>query len=132
MKCPACSAHLVTLELSGVEADFCFSCRGVWLDRGELEQLLSREQGEDRLVAHLSPVKVREPKRRCPGCGRAMEKVMSTGSAGIILDRCGSHGLWTDHGELEKILALGCADGFESPLVRILNDMFREKKGECV
>ena len=43
MKCPNCvSAALVMSERQGVEIDYCPQCRGVWLDRGELNKLLER------------------------------------------------------------------------------------------
>jgi len=41
MKCPIDGATLVISDRSGVEIDYCPECRGVWLDRGELEKLLS-------------------------------------------------------------------------------------------
>lgn len=45
MKCPTCEASsLVITERSGVEIDFCPSCRGVWLDRGELDKLVERAE----------------------------------------------------------------------------------------
>jgi Zn-finger nucleic acid-binding protein len=43
MKCPNCQETLVMSERQGVEIDFCPKCRGVWLDRGELDKLLERE-----------------------------------------------------------------------------------------
>ena len=43
MKCPTCvSSMLVMSERQGVEIDYCPECRGVWLDRGELDKLLER------------------------------------------------------------------------------------------
>lgn len=43
MKCPACSdVSLVMSERQGVEIDYCPQCRGVWLDRGELDKLIER------------------------------------------------------------------------------------------
>lgn len=43
MKCPNCvDTVLVMVERLGVEIDYCPSCRGVWLDRGELDKLLDR------------------------------------------------------------------------------------------
>lgn len=43
MKCPTCvSALLVMSERQGVEIDYCQQCRGIWLDRGELDKLLER------------------------------------------------------------------------------------------
>lgn len=43
MKCPTCAdTPLVMAERQGVEIDYCPSCRGIWLDRGELDKLLDR------------------------------------------------------------------------------------------
>jgi Zn-finger nucleic acid-binding protein len=42
MKCPADGAELVMTERSGVEIDYCPQCRGVWLDRGELDKIIDR------------------------------------------------------------------------------------------
>ncbi|MCU0402323.1 MAG: zf-TFIIB domain-containing protein [Algoriphagus sp.] len=42
MKCPTCSVALIMTERSGVEIDYCPECRGVWLDRGELDKIIER------------------------------------------------------------------------------------------
>ncbi len=43
MKCPHCTdAALVMSERQGIEIDYCPQCRGVWLDRGELDKLIER------------------------------------------------------------------------------------------
>jgi Zn-finger nucleic acid-binding protein len=43
MTCPRCTtASLEELDRDGITIDRCNSCRGIWLDRGELEKLLSR------------------------------------------------------------------------------------------
>ena len=48
MKCPVCkSPDLVMSERQGVEIDYCPQCRGVWLDRGELDKILERSERED-------------------------------------------------------------------------------------
>jgi uncharacterized protein len=44
MTCPSCSGDLVELDRSGVRIDACRNCRGVWLDRGELDRILERER----------------------------------------------------------------------------------------
>jgi Zn-finger nucleic acid-binding protein len=46
MKCPTDSATLVMSERSGIEIDYCPECRGVWLDRGELDKILERATAE--------------------------------------------------------------------------------------
>lgn len=42
MKCPIDGSTLVIAERAGVEIDHCPTCRGVWLDRGELDKLIER------------------------------------------------------------------------------------------
>jgi Zn-finger nucleic acid-binding protein len=42
MPCPACKVALVMSERQGVEIDYCPQCRGVWLDRGELDKIIEK------------------------------------------------------------------------------------------
>lgn len=42
MLCPICNVELRLAERQGVEIDHCPQCRGIWLDRGELEKLIER------------------------------------------------------------------------------------------
>ena len=43
MKCPVCSdVNLVMSERQSIEIDYCPQCRGVWLDRGELDKIIER------------------------------------------------------------------------------------------
>ena len=45
MKCPVCKdVTLLMSEKKGVEIDYCPECRGIWLDRGELEKLIEKEE----------------------------------------------------------------------------------------
>ena len=42
MRCPVDGAVLVMSDRSGIEIDYCPTCRGVWLDRGELDKIIER------------------------------------------------------------------------------------------
>lgn len=42
MNCPVCNVPLQMTERQGVEIDYCSQCRGVWLDRGELDKIIDR------------------------------------------------------------------------------------------
>jgi len=44
MKCPNCNETLLMTERNQIEIDYCPSCRGVWLDKGELDKMLGMEQ----------------------------------------------------------------------------------------
>lgn len=47
MKCPACPESVLTMsERSGIEIDYCPTCRGVWLDRGELDKIIEKSQNQ--------------------------------------------------------------------------------------
>jgi uncharacterized protein len=46
VNCPTgCSTQLVMSERQGIEIDYCPTCRGVWLDRGELDKIIDRSHG---------------------------------------------------------------------------------------
>ena len=42
MQCPRCQVNLSISDRQGIEIDFCPQCRGVWLDRGELDKIVER------------------------------------------------------------------------------------------
>lgn len=49
MHCPSCIVDLKIVERQGVEMDYCPQCRGVWLDRGELDKIVERSLDEARV-----------------------------------------------------------------------------------
>lgn len=63
MKCPVCKdSPLVMTERQGIEIDYCQQCRGVWLDRGELDKLVERSSR----AAEPAPTAVRSDPRYPP------------------------------------------------------------------
>lgn len=42
MNCPNCNVALVMSERQGIEIDYCPTCRGIWLDRGELDKIIEK------------------------------------------------------------------------------------------
>jgi Zn-finger nucleic acid-binding protein len=54
MECPVCKVTLLMSDKQGIEIDYCPTCRGIWLDRGELEKIIERsyapENVQDRPV----------------------------------------------------------------------------------
>lgn len=46
MLCPHCRVDLVMSDRQGIEIDFCPKCRGVWLDRGEMDKIIERSFGQ--------------------------------------------------------------------------------------
>ena len=48
MPCPVCKVPLVMSDRQGVEIDYCPQCRGVWLDRGELDKIIERSAADSQ------------------------------------------------------------------------------------
>ncbi|HEY1073266.1 zf-TFIIB domain-containing protein [Brevundimonas sp.] len=55
LMCPNDNAAMQTLDRNGVQFDMCPTCRGVWLDRGELEKLMAGATEEGRAAAPPQP-----------------------------------------------------------------------------
>ncbi len=64
MKCPICDIDLQIAERQGVEIDYCSKCRGVWLDRGELDKIIERSAAE------------LQPNAACPGAGVSEHRLL--------------------------------------------------------
>ena len=56
MMCPVCEVPLSMTDRQGIEIDFCPDCRGVWLDRGELDKIIERSAPD------VAPQRVPEPR----------------------------------------------------------------------
>ncbi len=67
MKCPTCpDATLVMADRQGIEIDYCPQCRGVWLDRGELDKLIERSAGATQAPPSAPPQPYTPPAQRRP------------------------------------------------------------------
>lgn len=63
MKCPHCvDTTLVMSDRQGIEIDYCPNCRGVWLDRGELDKLI--ERSANAMPAAAAPVPPQQPQQQ--------------------------------------------------------------------
>jgi len=127
MLCPVCKMDMFVLEFEHVEIDFCFTCKGVWLDSGELEIIGARAGAlQAELLDALETRAGRRPKdgkRRCPVCHRRLLEVRLDTDPPIVVDRCSrGHGLWFDRGELPAVVAAAGAD-VDNILARFLADL---------
>ena len=73
MRCPVDNETLVMADRGGVEIDYCPKCRGVWLDRGELDKIIERAMGAAPAAAPApqpAPVHLQQPRAtERPDCG---------------------------------------------------------------
>ena len=126
MDCPVCKNAMIVLELEQVEIDYCSDCAGIWLDAGELEQLLGDAGQAKQLLASFEVDNdCSEKPRKCPICLKKMEKVLTgQNDEKVLIDRCPkADGLWFDKGELREILNLADFDS-DHKVVKLLADMF--------
>lgn len=65
MQCPVCDVTLSISSREGIEIDFCPQCRGVWLDRGELDKVIERAAPPVAAPAYEAPPR-REPRYEPP------------------------------------------------------------------
>lgn len=70
MQCPVDNETLVMADRNGVEIDYCPKCRGVWLDRGELDKIIDRAAGTPPTPV-AAPVYAPEPTRNAAPQGYA-------------------------------------------------------------
>lgn len=131
MNCTVCQYPMITLEMDGVETDYCPSCGGIWLDSGELELLLGSGPQAEQLVRSFQPCRGgKEAQRRCLICDRRMEKINAgRDDSPVVIDRCPkNHGLWFDQGELPAVLEKGCLDP-ENRVKQLLGNLYAPPPG---
>lgn len=64
MQCPVCDVTLSISSREGVEIDFCPQCRGVWLDRGELDKVIERAGAAMAAARATAPPPPAAPRER--------------------------------------------------------------------
>ncbi len=110
MRCPVDKSDMIVVEHQKIELDFCLRCAGVWFDSNELDLLVSALRAEGADMSHLDlltphEAKTSEAQRKCPICGRNMDKIWQGKEPRILIDSCPiGDGLWFDGGELHQIL----------------------------
>jgi len=127
MNCPACKTPMVILEYKNVEIDFCLSCKGCWLDRGELGLILTGniDTPEDWKIEGA-----RKSKRRCPRCHAKMMEGLLPGTD-VMVDVCRNHhGIWFDEGELVAVAREQTDDNRAGALAGFVAEIFGEEKKE--
>jgi len=126
--CPVCKKRMIVLELSDIEIDYCTECKGIWLDKGELDLLTGGKNETNLFDAFFPSQKIKEKKRKCPICLKKMAKhVFKHKEKQVLLDACGDrHGIWFDEGELLEIVSW--TDGIDSRVLKLLTDIFRKPR----
>ena len=69
MLCPVCSVPLALSDRHGIEIDYCPQCRGVWLDRGELDKIIERDAAQFQQAPQVTPQPAPPPQQGYPQQG---------------------------------------------------------------
>ncbi|WP_197033022.1 zf-TFIIB domain-containing protein [Thiomonas sp. FB-Cd] len=106
MKCPKCNVDLVPEVRHGVDMNLCPSCKGMWLDAQELDQLENEafDLGEDEkgtLVFDAAPTT-----QKCPLCAATLQRFNYHAYA-LEMDFCpNQHGYWLEADADARVLEL--------------------------
>ncbi len=121
--CPACSIPLQTIQLDSqppMEIERCSVCFGLFFDPGEVESLLEKSVPSIFLINRqwLENIKANRYQkdqpvryRKCPVCLTLMNRLVFAHQSGVVIDRCNSHGVWLDGGEISHLLEWKQAGG---------------------
>jgi Zn-finger nucleic acid-binding protein len=106
-ECPRCGVSLTAYESDDEEYDICPQCGGMWLDRDDFHRATATryvyKAVEIKSEYRQTPIRGPIDYIPCVRCGKMMNRKNFGKISGVIIDRCGRHGVWLDAGELEKI-----------------------------
>jgi Zn-finger nucleic acid-binding protein len=106
MKCPTCNIALLQMNRRGINLEYCPTCKGMWLNRQELEQLEDKvfDFGDDRKGSLIFSAAATAC--QCPQCGKPMKRFEYRGYS-LEMDFCeDGHGFWLDADGDIKVLEL--------------------------
>lgn len=134
--CPRCCGALRVRAWTGAQAIECSACGGLWLEPGSFERLCQRAEAREQALESLGAAGA--PARSidasvvrylpCVRCGQPMNRRNFGQSSGILLDVCREHGLWLDHGELQRALAFAQAGGLVRARQREIERLEHERQ----
>ncbi len=114
MLCPECSVPLGVIEMEAqppLRIERCGTCHGAFFNSGELEASLEAQTNPLVWIDHVQLEQIAADfgythevtYRKCPMCEERMSHLNFGGRSGVILDRCGTHGVWVEGGELRRL-----------------------------
>lgn len=123
--CPHCDIPLHTIDIASeserqLHIDRCKNCFGLFFDPGEMEDLLEigvpNVFGINRLhLENINKDRYQNNQKvkyiKCPICSHFMSRVNFGHRSGVIIDRCKSHGVWLDSGEIIHLMEWKKAGG---------------------
>lgn len=114
MACPGCESTLSVIEFDAgapIRVERCASCHGMFFNPGELEALLDAQTNPLVWLDQVQMAQIGQDYgfqhevvyRKCPCCSERMNHINFAGRSGVIIDRCGTHGVWLEGGEVRRL-----------------------------
>ena len=114
MPCPSCEEALTVIEFDTnpiMRVERCNGCHGMFFNPGELQAMLDEQSNPLVWLDQLQMSQISADYgfnhevvyRKCPMCAERMSHINFAGRSGVVLDRCGTHGLWVEGGELRRL-----------------------------
>ncbi len=133
--CPRCAGTMETVATGqGVEIDQCLECGAIWLDAGELEQIVAEKEPAEVEAPTMTELRARMREivpsegavkyLDCPRCQQVMRRTNFGTISGVVVDECVVHGVLLDPGELQAIEAFVQMGG------RALGEEVRVEQGQ--
>lgn len=128
LKCPGCGTIMETKQEADITLDMCKSCGGVFLDKGELNDLATGMSGDIEFCSiDNDSHKDKYPSRNCPRCEKQVfRKINLLRLSDLIFDYCSKcEGLYLDRNELELMneeLCILSGDGVADEIREYIND----------
>jgi Zn-finger nucleic acid-binding protein len=134
--CPRCKAELRTRQVGANTLVECGSCAGLWVEPQLLERLCSDVSARKSIAEVLGKLAVPKPQTRalaegyipCPNCKEPMNRKNFGSISGVLIDVCREHGVWLDHGELERALSFAETGGLIEARRREVTELERRKQ----
>jgi Zn-finger nucleic acid-binding protein len=105
MNCPRCHAALSLEKYRGIEVDRCSSCKGMWLEYHELDQLEDAVMDDDDVKGSVM-FRSYQGDLHCPTCQSGMQ-MFHYRAYDLEMDFCpNEHGFWLDSGEEKRVLEI--------------------------
>ena len=120
--CPRCKGALRARTLEQDAVIECTGCGGMWLEVAAFDALCKRAERELPVTsasqgAPLRPVTDEMRYIPCLRCSDLMVRRNYGGRSGVVFDLCRAHGVWVDHGEVERIVDYIRAGGAATPVL---------------
>jgi Zn-finger nucleic acid-binding protein len=120
LSCPDCKSGMHQVSVGATDFLECNDCGSTWIDADAFTQMCVDRQLRGAVAAMVNPARGGEVARTtrvrylpCPVCRKTMNRQNFGRRSGVIIDVCKGHGVWFEHGELQRVMSFIDRGGLE-------------------